>query len=357
MELRHTRLEHPFFSICIPQYNRTSFLIEGLGSLRAQAFRDFEVCISDDFSTDGREAELLDYLFGSGLSFVYQRQDHNTRYDSNLRSSVNLAQGRYCFLLGNDDALASPRTLENLHTDLEHYGPVGAVITNYEDFATGAKAQRVKTTALLGAGPQVASRSFRNFSFVSGVIFDTVQAKRYSLARWDGSEMYQMYLGSRIIAAGSPLLVIDRVTVRKDIQIPDEAVDSYARRPRAGSWPIKERHLPLSSVIRLVADAIEPYERPSRRQQTCERLALQLFLFTYPYWVVEYRRVQSWGYALGVCLGMRPRHVLKGIHLSWRRRARVGIVYLLSTMGGLLVPLRLFQAFHARLYRLAKALS
>ena len=48
----------PYFSICIPQHNRTSFLIEALRTLDRQTFRDFEVCISDDASTDGREADL-----------------------------------------------------------------------------------------------------------------------------------------------------------------------------------------------------------------------------------------------------------------------------------------------------------
>jgi len=70
VEVRQTRVERPFFSICIPQYNRTEFLIEACKSLAGQTFKNFEVCISDDCSTDGMEQELLDYLTTSGLSFV-----------------------------------------------------------------------------------------------------------------------------------------------------------------------------------------------------------------------------------------------------------------------------------------------
>src|SRR5438067_1718958 len=108
-------LTHPYFSICIPQYNRTSFLIEACRSLATQTFRDFEICISDDCSTDGRESELLEFLEGIGLSFVYSRQPENRRYDANLRASIELASGNFCFLLGNDDALASASTLENVY--------------------------------------------------------------------------------------------------------------------------------------------------------------------------------------------------------------------------------------------------
>ena len=70
----------PFFSICIPQYNRTSFLIEACRSFAAQSFRDFEICISDDCSTDGRAGELLDYLRSSGLAFVWEQRERNLHH-------------------------------------------------------------------------------------------------------------------------------------------------------------------------------------------------------------------------------------------------------------------------------------
>ena len=57
MYIDNRTLENPTFSICIPQYNRTSFLLEALKTLNEQDFKDFEVCISDDCSTDGRESE------------------------------------------------------------------------------------------------------------------------------------------------------------------------------------------------------------------------------------------------------------------------------------------------------------
>src|SRR5688500_1835906 len=104
----------PFFSICIPQHNRTSFLIQALRTLAAQTFRDFEVCISDDASTDGRESDLLGFLESSGLQHKYVRQEKNLRYDGNLRAAITMASGRYCFLLGNDDGLVSEESLQHV---------------------------------------------------------------------------------------------------------------------------------------------------------------------------------------------------------------------------------------------------
>src|SRR2546430_1071908 len=77
----------PFFSICIPQYNRTSFIIEALRVLAGQTFEHFEVCISDDCSPDGRQSELQQVLRDLNLRHVYWQQPTNVRYDENLRSA------------------------------------------------------------------------------------------------------------------------------------------------------------------------------------------------------------------------------------------------------------------------------
>ncbi|HEY9700977.1 MAG TPA: glycosyltransferase family A protein, partial [Allocoleopsis sp.] len=89
-------------------------MIESCKILAQQTFKDFEVCISDDQSTDGKEQDLINYLKNSGLSFVYKKQEKNKRYDGNLRGSIALAQGKYCILMGNDDALKSSTTLQDL---------------------------------------------------------------------------------------------------------------------------------------------------------------------------------------------------------------------------------------------------
>src|SRR5215469_255447 len=81
----------PFFSICIPQYNRTSFLLKACESLRSQTFRSFEVCISDDCSTDGRRGDLLSYLQKSDLVFTYGVTPRNLRYDANLRNAIGFS--------------------------------------------------------------------------------------------------------------------------------------------------------------------------------------------------------------------------------------------------------------------------
>lgn len=43
----------PTVSVCIPTYNRVTYLEETLQSVFAQTYKDYEIVIVDDGSTDG----------------------------------------------------------------------------------------------------------------------------------------------------------------------------------------------------------------------------------------------------------------------------------------------------------------
>ena len=128
---------NPYFSICIPQYNRTDFLLKALESFSSQTFTDFEVCIYDDNSNDNGEGKILNYLENSTLSYSYYRSESNGKYDVSLRGAIGLSNGRYVFLMGNDDGLVDCKTLELIHNHIEQYNDISVVITNYLELTTG----------------------------------------------------------------------------------------------------------------------------------------------------------------------------------------------------------------------------
>lgn len=342
----------PFFSICIPQYNRTSFLIEALRVLAAQTFTDFEVCISDDCSTDGRQYELADVLESLQLRYVYLRQSVNLRYDGNLRAAIALARGKFCLLMGNDDCLASPDVLQRLYDKLAKAPSVGVVVTNYIDEGSDKPARRVRSTRLTEGSPKLAAQRFRNFSFVSGILLRRDRALAHATASWDGAEMYQMFLGSRIIAEGCDLLELEDVTVVHDLKISGETVDSYASRPRVSPCQISERPIPLGRMGALVCDAIRPFA--GRSSFWGLTVFAQIIVFTYPFWIVEYRRVQSWRYAAGICLGMRPKRQLEGVSLPLGYRMLLHSIYFLVTAMGLFIPTNTFDGLRPKFYGFAK---
>jgi hypothetical protein len=348
-----THRNAPFFSFCVPQFNRTSFLIESCKSLATQSYESFEICISDDRSTDGREAELIAFLRGSGLDFTYARQIVNSRYDANLRGAIGLARGEFIFLLGNDDRLAGRDTLERIHRQLRDASPLGVAITNYRELGTGRTFQRVPRSGRLGSGPESAVQAFRNFSFVSGVIFEAEAARRWSTDKWDGSEMYQMYLGCRILGAGGTLVGIEDICVEKDIQLAGQSVDSYAaaRITQKDYAPVV---LPMSRIAPLVVDAIAPYVTGPSLERFAMRVFAQLLVFTYAFWLIEFRRVQSWKYAVSVYRGLAPGRVLAGFRLGLWNRFLLALLYTFVGFGGLVTPAGLFHRLQPFLYKLAK---
>ena len=196
----------PFFSICIPQYNRTEFLIRACQTFVSQGFRDFEVCISDDCSNDGKEYKLLNYLKHSNLVYTYSRTETNLRYDANLRNAISLSLGRFLLLMGNDDGLSETSTLKFIHDELVRFHPVAVAVTNYRELSSEKIYRRMSITGVRGHGPGVAISNFRNYSFVSGVVLEGNGARNSATDALDGSEMYQMFLGTRLVAAGEDFL-------------------------------------------------------------------------------------------------------------------------------------------------------
>lgn len=347
--------EPPYFSICIPQYNRTSFLLAALRSIERQQFRSFEICISDDVSTDNRGGEILEFLQQSGLSYAFVRQTVNQRYDGNLRAALALAHGRYAFLLGNDDGLIDSAVLGDVARALQQHGEPAVAVTNYRDAENRRVYERAPETKLIAGGPYAAVANFRHFSFVSGVILRTELAQRFATARYDGSEMYQVYLVTRAIAAGEALLALNQVAIDKDLRIPGESVDSYAAKPRLDPCPIVPRKFNLSAFPAVVSGALAAAVDESKLRQLNADVLQQLYSFTYPYWLIEFRRVQSWKYAAGIALGQRPKELMHGLELNAFDRARVRTRFLFSTVGGLLAPVKLTQRLLAPVfYRAAK---
>lgn len=344
MIIENRSIQKPFFSICIPQHNRTSFVIQACRSLEIQVFRNFEVCISDDSSDDGRTDEFVEYLKKSELSFIYQMQSRNKKYDANLRASISLARGQYCFLLGNDDSLVSPTSLQELY-DIQKNFSAPVMITNFEDFISGIKSCRIGFTGIIGSGPEVAASNFRKFSFLGGVIFNTEKAKTNATSKWDGSEMYQMFIGCRIISEGGSLLGIKESFVRKGIQIKGEIVDSYDSEIKLKPCPIIERRLPFNDLGRLVVDSMGPFLKTSQEKTLVSRVFFSIYLVLYPFWVIQYRRVQSWNYAAGFCLGMHPFRILKDSQICWPARILMILFYGVMTFVTMTMPVGFFLPF------------
>ena len=88
----------PEVSVIIPTYNSARYLVDAVDSVLAQTFRDFEVLVIDDGSTD--ETESL--IGGYGAPVRYIRQE-NSGVAAARNRGIAESRGRYVAFLDADD--------------------------------------------------------------------------------------------------------------------------------------------------------------------------------------------------------------------------------------------------------------
>jgi glycosyltransferase involved in cell wall biosynthesis len=92
----------PALTIGMPVYNGEQFIRRSLDSLLAQSFREFELLVSDNASTDGTSAILQEYA-ARDPRIILRRQDCNIGALANFRYVLNEASGNYFMWASADD--------------------------------------------------------------------------------------------------------------------------------------------------------------------------------------------------------------------------------------------------------------
>ena len=117
----------PRISICMPTYNGARWIVPTLQTLLTQSFRDFEIAISDDNSTDDT-CDVVEALGDPRIRVV--RHDDNVGYSLNLRRSFELAEGEIIVPMGQDD-LVCDGFLQRVHEIFAEHPSVGAMTRAY----------------------------------------------------------------------------------------------------------------------------------------------------------------------------------------------------------------------------------
>lgn len=90
-------------SVIIPVYNIATYLENTLNSLLKQTYKDFEVILIDDGSTD-RSVEICN-IFSEKYSFIRVVHKTNGGVSSARNYGLNIAKGKWVFFLDGDDIL------------------------------------------------------------------------------------------------------------------------------------------------------------------------------------------------------------------------------------------------------------
>lgn len=93
-------MSEPLVSICIGAYNRKDYIRECLDSALGQTWREKEIIVVDDASTDGT-LQILE-TYGDAIRLI-RRETNSGICPVTRNQASNLAQGRYIAYLDSDD--------------------------------------------------------------------------------------------------------------------------------------------------------------------------------------------------------------------------------------------------------------
>lgn len=117
-------------TVCIPSYNLAEFIGKTIESVQAQTFKDWELLIEDDGSTDDSVTVIEKYLADSRISlFKKEKNEGQNRTTNNL---IHRAKGEYICLLPADDVIV-PDKFQKQIDYLDSHLECG-IVFGYPDF-------------------------------------------------------------------------------------------------------------------------------------------------------------------------------------------------------------------------------
>jgi len=138
-------MSSPLVSVIIPTYNRAALLCEAVDSVLQQTYRNIEVIVVDDGSTDDTTAVMEKY----GDRVRYSRRP-NAGVNAARNLGFKQSKGEFIALLDSDD-LWAPYKLELQVRLLRFFTDVGFTFSNFHIFK-GASPQFDPTLIVDGLG-------------------------------------------------------------------------------------------------------------------------------------------------------------------------------------------------------------
>ena len=118
----------PKVSVLIPTYNYARYLPEAIESVLEQDFRDFELLISDDCSTDNSAEVIARYAARDGR-IRFQIHPKNLGMVENWNWCLSQARGEYIKFVFGDDKLLSPSAIGKMAALMESDPAISLVST------------------------------------------------------------------------------------------------------------------------------------------------------------------------------------------------------------------------------------
>src|SRR5271157_4865579 len=124
-------MDSDLVSVIIPAYRAARFIPSALESVRAQRYRNWEVVVVEDGSSDGTQ-QLVE-AFAASMAprrVIYERHPENRGLGNTRNTSMRIARGEYLAFLDADDGWletyleAAVGTLAKTGADIAYATPV-----------------------------------------------------------------------------------------------------------------------------------------------------------------------------------------------------------------------------------------
>ena len=123
-------MSRPLVSIIIPSYNTAPYVREAVDSALAQTYKNCEVIVVDDGSTDATKEILAPYIAKQKIVYIYQK---NKGLAGARNTGIRAAKGDYIALLDSDD-LFLPEKISRQVEALEARPDCGACYSDLMHF-------------------------------------------------------------------------------------------------------------------------------------------------------------------------------------------------------------------------------
>ena len=137
-------MKSPQISVLLPVYNEEYYLTHCLDSILAQTGAAFEICISDNASTD-RTWEIISSYRDNYEAVKAYRQPSPVHPFENFAQTIRIAKGDFVYLIGGDDYLLPGFFAEAISQFKANPHLVG--------YLTSRKSFRDGTNEIMGIGP------------------------------------------------------------------------------------------------------------------------------------------------------------------------------------------------------------
>lgn len=116
-------------SVIVPNYNHAKYLTQRIESILCQTFKDFEIIILDDASTDNSSEIINKYAALNSNIRSYSNQTNSGSTFSQWQKGISHSKGEYIWIAESDD-FAEPEFLEKCIRKMKEHENAGIVYCN-----------------------------------------------------------------------------------------------------------------------------------------------------------------------------------------------------------------------------------